>query len=186
MAPTAGAEWQRCSAPANSSSPSLSSRCRTCSCRRKSFLLRPPLRARPTDCSRSWGRSSPRWKAENMVKKWDNIINKCSDRSMEGKLPALLRNWKTNQPTDRPTNRRTDRRAHREVSLPIIMSVFNRYLRKSKLGPRLKIDMRHLFFFHYVASLRKKATILSCVFSWGISLIRLYIWDFIETANNWK
>ena len=49
------------------------------------------------------------------------INNKCSDRSMEVKLPALLGNYdrQTNQPADRPTNQRTDRQVHREVKLLI-------------------------------------------------------------------
>ena len=50
------------------------------------------------------------------------VENKCSDRSIEVKLPARLGNYdkQTDQPTDRPTTerRRTDRRAHREVTLP--------------------------------------------------------------------
>ena len=38
-----------------------------------------------------------------------NVSNKCSDRSMEVKLSALLGNYdkQTDQPTDRPTNRHT-------------------------------------------------------------------------------
>ena len=53
--------------------------------------------------------------------------NKCSDRSMEVKLPALLRNY--DQQTDRPTNqptRCTDRQGHREVSLPIRKCKFSK------------------------------------------------------------
>ena len=52
------------------------------------------------------------------------INNKCSDRSMEVKLPALLGNYdrQTNQPADRPTNLRTDdKQVHREVKLLIKM-----------------------------------------------------------------
>ena len=45
---------------------------------------------------------------------------KCSDRSREVKLPALLGNY--DRPTDRPTNQPvdTDRQGHCEVSLQTI------------------------------------------------------------------
>ena len=41
---------------------------------------------------------------------WIHKKNKCFDRSMEVKLPALLGNY--DRQTNRPTTRRTDRRAH--------------------------------------------------------------------------
>ena len=49
--------------------------------------------------------------------------NKCSDRSMEVKLPVLLGNFDrpTYQPTNRPTDA-TDKPGHGEVALEIILS----------------------------------------------------------------
>ena len=49
------------------------------------------------------------------------ISNKCSDRSMEVKLSALLGNYDLSQ--ERPT----DRRWHREVALPISSSHLENY-----------------------------------------------------------
>ena len=42
--------------------------------------------------------------------------NKCSDRSIEVKLPANLENYDKQTDQPQPTD---DRRAHREVTLPI-------------------------------------------------------------------
>ena len=57
-----------------------------------------------------------------------HIFNKFSDRNMEVKLTAFLRNY--DRPTDQPTNRHVDMTppvqlslGHWDVTLPIIISI---------------------------------------------------------------